>query len=58
MDQDKLKMLENNVSMMTAELSKICKRFSIKNQESLNKDDLGQYPEAAQEKLKIGDNIF
>jgi len=53
MDQDKLKMLENNVSMMTAELSKICKRFSIKNQENLNKDDLGQYPEAAQEKLKI-----
>lgn len=55
MDNDKLKMLENNVSMMTAELTKICKRFSVKT-ENLTKDpeqDLSQYPEAAQEKLKI-----
>jgi len=52
MDGDKLKMLENNVSMMTAELNKICKRFQIKI-ENLNKDDLSQYPETAQEKLKI-----
>ena len=52
MDGDKLKMLENNVSMMTAELSKICKRFNIAIG-NLNKDDLSQYPEAAQEKLKI-----
>ena len=38
--------------MMTAELNKICKRFQIKI-ENLNKDDLSQYPEKAQEKLKI-----
>jgi len=50
MDGDELKMLENNVRVMTAELNKICKRFKIKN---LNKDDLSQYPEKAQEKLKI-----
>jgi len=52
MDSDKLKMLENNVSMMTAELNKICKRFNIVIA-NLNKDDLSQHPEAAQEKLKI-----
>ena len=42
MDSDKLKMLENNVNMMTAELNKICRLFKIKE---LNRDDLSQYPE-------------
>jgi len=49
MDSDKLKMLENNVNMMTAELNKICRLFKIKE---LNRDDLSQYPEGQQEKLK------
>jgi len=48
-DNDKLKMLENNVNMMTIELNKICKRFNISN---LNRDDLSQYPEMEQGKLK------
>jgi hypothetical protein len=48
-DRDKLKMLETNVTMMTAELTKISRRFNIIN---LNKDDLSKYPENQQEKLK------
>lgn len=48
-DRDKLKMLENNVSMMMIELNKICKNFNIAN---LNRDDLSEYPEIQRDKLK------
>ena len=42
-------MLENNVNMMTTELTKICRRFNIHN---LNREDLSPHPQHQQDKLK------
>ena len=50
-DKDKLKILQNNVSMMATELNKICKRFNI-NVDQLNRKDLSPYPPNQQDKLK------
>ena len=50
-DSDKLKILQNNVSMMAAELVKITKRFNI-DINKLNRSDLSPYPEHQQEKLR------
>ena len=55
MDSDKLKMLENNVNMMTAELNKICRLFKIKE---LNRDDLSQYPEGKNSEYIFFCNFF
>merc|ERR1712223_125868 len=48
-DRDKLKMLKNNVNMMTIELNKICNRFKIKQ---LDREDISMYPENQQDKLR------
>ena len=50
-DRDKLKILQNNVSMMATELNKICKRFNI-DVNQLDRKDLSPYPDFQQEKLK------
>ena len=50
-DKDKLKILQNNVSMMATELNKICKRFNI-NVDQLDRKDLSMHPPNQQEKLK------
>ncbi len=52
-DRDKLAVLKNNVSMMQFELNKICKRFKIAK---LNRDDLSEYPEDQQQRLKTAVN--
>lgn len=47
-DQDKLRMLENNVNMMNDELRKICMRFNIRQ---LDRNDLSPYADHQKEKL-------
>lgn len=48
-DRGKLKMLSNNVSMMTVELNKICRLHKI---QTLDRNDLTKYTEEAQPRLR------
>ena len=48
-DEEKVKMLRNNVGMMQFELNKICRKFRIIN---FNKDDLESYPMEQRDRLK------
>ena len=50
-DRSKLKMLENNVSMMSFELDKICRKHQI-NKTQLTPDDMTKHPEEIQGRLK------
>ena len=52
-DNDKLKMLENNVNMMQAELTKICRRFNIVPVQLEGADEeFSSFPENQRSKLK------
>ena len=46
--RDKLKMLGNNLNMMSFEMTKICKTYKIND---FNKDKISTYPEEAQSRL-------
>ena len=50
-DRSKLRMLENNVSMMNFELEKICRKYQI-NKNQLTPDDVTKHPEEIQGRLK------
>jgi hypothetical protein len=47
--RDKLKMLANNLNMMTFELTKICKTYKIVD---FKKEKMSTYPEEAQGRLQ------
>jgi hypothetical protein len=50
-DRSKLKMLENNVNMMTFELEKICRKYQI-NRNQLTPEDVTKHPAEVQARLK------